>query len=404
MKASFVSLMLLYVLALEPLFSQTITLDSPNIIPPSPKTQSFNSFGNYSVSVNTGTPDINIPLYTIHSGNIEIPIVLRYLTTNLKKDGSVFSNIAHGWILDVGGHVSRCIYNKPDEVASMAELVNAKIYDQYSDNNDQQTLSQMYSFLSRDQLLDTEHDIFQYNFLGNNGSFIVDRQSDSSLKAILTPVLPYKIGQFTFYNGNTFPYIKSLMIIDDKGTKYEFGGEISEYATELVQNSIIQSTTAWYLRRIVEDTGNEIVFNYKPPIYLGSSQAYRPWYRIREQPFYPTGILYGDENIAGNTEPWDGWRGNYHASGENDNETGNRIDGDDYQILSISSIDFSEGQIIFLQNKGLITDIEVRNAQNNVLRKIHFTTSLSSTYSNLLQQMTITDINNKEVEKYDFQY
>ncbi len=47
-------------------------------IPSSPTMWGFEKFGKYPVSMFTGVPAIEIPIYNIKSGEIEIPITLKY--------------------------------------------------------------------------------------------------------------------------------------------------------------------------------------------------------------------------------------------------------------------------------------------------------------------------------------
>jgi len=54
------------------------------IIPPSPTAASLGKYGNIPVSNYTGIPNISIPLYTIKSGEIELPITLSYYSSGIK--------------------------------------------------------------------------------------------------------------------------------------------------------------------------------------------------------------------------------------------------------------------------------------------------------------------------------
>jgi hypothetical protein len=49
---------------------------APNIIPPSPEAAALGKYGDVPVSKYTGVPDISIPLYTLQSKNIQVPITL----------------------------------------------------------------------------------------------------------------------------------------------------------------------------------------------------------------------------------------------------------------------------------------------------------------------------------------
>ena len=79
------------------------TLDgTQNVIPPSPRSESFQIYGDIPISYNTGIPDISIPLYTIRSGDYVLPISLRYHLASVKPPYDQ-SNIAFGWTLECNG-------------------------------------------------------------------------------------------------------------------------------------------------------------------------------------------------------------------------------------------------------------------------------------------------------------
>lgn len=86
-----------------------------NVIPPSPQMKAFQVYGDIPVSYATGVPDISIPLHTLVSGNIKIPIVLRYHTHSVKPFESYSGNIALGWLVEYGGNVNRSIIGAKDE-------------------------------------------------------------------------------------------------------------------------------------------------------------------------------------------------------------------------------------------------------------------------------------------------
>ncbi|HMH35088.1 MAG TPA: hypothetical protein VK543_18760 [Puia sp.] len=49
-----------------------------SVMPGSPNSASLGKFGDYKVSMFTGLADINIPIYTIKSSRLELPIQLKY--------------------------------------------------------------------------------------------------------------------------------------------------------------------------------------------------------------------------------------------------------------------------------------------------------------------------------------
>ena len=70
-----------------------------------PEASAFKKYGEESVNEYTGTADISVPLYTIKSKNIEIPLVLRYDASGIKVEQEA-SWVGLGWNLMVGGCIN----------------------------------------------------------------------------------------------------------------------------------------------------------------------------------------------------------------------------------------------------------------------------------------------------------
>ncbi len=70
-----------------------------------PEAAAFKKYGEESVNEYTGTADISVPLYTIKSRDIEIPLVLRYDASGIKVEQEA-SWVGLGWNLMVGGCIN----------------------------------------------------------------------------------------------------------------------------------------------------------------------------------------------------------------------------------------------------------------------------------------------------------
>ena len=92
-------------------FTQTATgvpaIESPN-------TASLGVFGEIPVNLFTGTPDISVPIYTVKSGSISFPIVLKYHPA-LVKPNEHPGWTGLGWNLQCGGSIYRTIKGFVDE-------------------------------------------------------------------------------------------------------------------------------------------------------------------------------------------------------------------------------------------------------------------------------------------------
>ena len=78
----------------------------PPIAPASPTAQNFMRYGEIPVDLSTGVPKIDIPIYTIGTKNIKLPVSISYHASGIKVS-DVSSEVGIGWVLNAGGLVSR---------------------------------------------------------------------------------------------------------------------------------------------------------------------------------------------------------------------------------------------------------------------------------------------------------
>src|SRR5204862_2294659 len=99
-------------------FSQSIYDDLNSTSTPS-KGNSFSPMKeNINVNMYTGTADIDLPLVSLPSRELSIPISLSYANSTGIKVQDVASYIGLGWRLNAGGSISRIVRGLPDETAN----------------------------------------------------------------------------------------------------------------------------------------------------------------------------------------------------------------------------------------------------------------------------------------------
>ncbi|MCL2727379.1 MAG: DUF6443 domain-containing protein, partial [Bacteroidales bacterium] len=374
--------------------SSLLDLELPKVVPPSPTARALHADIFYPVDGNTGTPDITIPIYEIVSGNITVPIVLRYHTSNLKLNGSVHCNVAHGWTLEYGGMVSRTINNKPDELAVMASMTNGKLYNQYTSNADQEEISKMYSWTGLGGL-DTEYDHFTYNFPGASGSFFLQRdnpqQLSSPFKALFSPIKPYKLDSLTL--SSTMSYMNKFIVRDDTGLSFYFGGVQQsdnkiEFASDNAGNT---SSSGWMLAKIREDNGNNVTFSYTPVILPVNMDTY--WYYLTDMPHGYLNSFLVDPLIMN-------YQVQYLVSP-------NTWPSAAYSSLMPAEIVFAHGKVVFTleTNKFTVKEVTVYDKSNQQVRKVTFNkTNGAITGNTLLSSVSIKGADNVEIDKYTLNY
>jgi YD repeat-containing protein len=228
-----------------------IKKDLPNIIPPSPTVAGLMKFEEVPVSNYTGVPSITIPLFTSPtiSKDISIPCNLQYHTGSIAAD-EVAGDVGLGWSITATGAVSRTVRGLPDEILDKWTKIGI-YYDNESNNSNHYYDAEKYLkgtlgygdyydeflFDSEKGKYDSEHDLYQFNFLGNSGRFLIKKVSGlNQLEVVrLDQGTAKVILNYTHDSTNGFS-INGFTIYDDKGYKYVF--ENVEYTT---QSGISQS-------------------------------------------------------------------------------------------------------------------------------------------------------------------
>ncbi len=92
-----------------------MSIGSLRIGVPSPTAASLGKFGDIPVNLYTGTPNIEIPLYTVHGRTLQLPITLRYHASGIKVE-EIAGWVGLGWALDAGGVITRTVKGLPDDI------------------------------------------------------------------------------------------------------------------------------------------------------------------------------------------------------------------------------------------------------------------------------------------------
>jgi YD repeat-containing protein len=287
-----------------------IKSDLPTILPPSPTVAALMKFEEIPVSNYTGVPDISIPLFSTptHSKDINLDISLKYHPAGIAADERA-SDVGLGWSLFAGGTVSRTVRGMPDEIFRMGSNGNVGIYrnstPNFSNNyysvadklyNDNETVAE---YEADDEylwnahirgLFDTEHDLWQFNFMGNVGRFYIKKNStNGQLEIVGLDDSRFKITNI--YNGSDYSP-QSFIIYDEKGYKYIFdviemtSSNSTVFSTSSVSGNLgssmsplIKFNSAFHLSKIYDNQNNVIVdFAYNDTVIkenvIDGSQTY----------------------------------------------------------------------------------------------------------------------------------
>jgi len=240
----------------------------PKIESPSPSVAALMRFEEIPVSNYTGIPDISIPIYSIdsRSKDISVDIALKYHPSAIAVD-EVASATGLGWSLFAGGSISRTVRGYPDEwYNAKSQFITAKVgiyrdelgtternryYEFIPVTGNQMTGTQLTYFdrhlwESKEKgKFDNEHDLYQFNFMGHTGRFIIKKTSPTQY-SIVRLDNDNAISVQYFAGSTSTPY---FIVYDDKG--YEFRFDIRETTqqsagsvTRYLDQSIVESLSS----------------------------------------------------------------------------------------------------------------------------------------------------------------
>lgn len=86
-----------------------------NPLPPSPEVESLININDFSVDYFRGKPQISVPIFTVVSGDLEIPITLDYVSGGRRMDAEA-GCVGYNWTLSASAAIGRTVMGHPDEL------------------------------------------------------------------------------------------------------------------------------------------------------------------------------------------------------------------------------------------------------------------------------------------------
>src|SRR5690606_5657169 len=230
----------------------------PEVSPASPTVASLMKFEEVPVNNYTGIPDISVPLYSVESlsKDISIDLSLKYHPSSIAvKEIAGYTGL--GWNLFAGGTISRTVKGIPDEIQKVGSisglakaqtgiyhnnLLNVNLNNRYYEvlsligapmnPGQQETVTKYMWYAFEKGILDSEHDLYQFNFMGHTGRFYIEMTSTGVLQVVKLDNDNSLEIEFDYtYNSQQKEYsFIGFRIYDDKGYKYVF--DIKEITSE----------------------------------------------------------------------------------------------------------------------------------------------------------------------------
>lgn len=217
-----------------------------DLIGPSPNAGSIARYGEVPLSLYTGLPNIAIPVHTVTSGSLSLPVSLTYNFDGFKP-ATPSSWVGMGWTLQAGGVITRQVRDKVDE-----EGTSAGTYDTITNILERAETDQTFlKNIVTNAFIDSEPDLFSFNFPGHSGKFVIVKG-----KIYLLPDQQLKI------TGNPSA---GFTITTPEGVKYFF--TVKEFTSPKgspgASYNIPTYSSAWNLWKIENAAGTEsIVLSY----------------------------------------------------------------------------------------------------------------------------------------------
>jgi len=217
----------------------------PNYTPPSPTVAALMKFEEVPVDNYTGVPNISIPIFSAQAKDkkLGIDINLKYHASAIAVE-EIASDVGLGWSLFAGGTVSRVVKDLPDEMLVYEKKVG--IYhttitgskNNYYDVQDilahgiqnqteQNTVDEFMWEANEKKKYDTQHDLWQFNFMGYSGRFYIKKNISTNVLEVV-PLEDYNLKiENLYHTTNDYPSNvmynpEGFIITDTKGYKYYF--------------------------------------------------------------------------------------------------------------------------------------------------------------------------------------
>jgi hypothetical protein len=264
-----VTLVVLICLSTTRNFGQSLNPSLQSYTPPSPTAASIGKFGNIPVGTSTGIPTVSVPIYTYNhaSTGLQLSVSLDYHGGGIRVD-DLPSPAGSGWSLTCGGVISRNMRGVYDEMMGAGFLNTPSLPANESLGNSPYDISaRPYNDIDANEL-DSQNDIFSYNFLGQSGKFVYGKDGNILLLNRGNVKVEKFVGPL---HGPTSIYtlISKFIITDDRGLKYIFD-DAEMTISQSMATAAAQYTSSWYLSKIQSPSGIDLVTF----IYEGTDYQY----------------------------------------------------------------------------------------------------------------------------------
>lgn len=218
-----------------------------DLISPSPTASSISRYGEIPVNNSTGALNFSIPFFNVQGNDLQLPISLNYGYTGLKP-AEYAGWVGLGWNLQAGGVITRNVKDLVDSYYGDESFSGPYVQDKLFNGLTNTESADFQTFLNgvyRGKF-DTEPDIYNFNFNGYSGKFILYKG-----KSYCFPNQKLKIMD----TGDAF------VILTEDGTRYTFNQTETTRAkgNPNAPYTLPNYTSAWYLGTVENAAKTETI-------------------------------------------------------------------------------------------------------------------------------------------------
>lgn len=248
----------------------------------SPTALGLGKYGEIPVSLYTGIPNVDLPLFQTKVEGHDFVISASYNSQGILVT-EVPGPIGEGWSLNAGGVITRTIRGQYDETTTTGFFDYGEYFQEYTSLGDFSG-SEINSI--HDGTVDSQPDEFRYNFMGYAGRIIYDSYADSECGFSTIPISTIEF----CYQKNSGEISKWEVRTPD-GVTYLFEDiEISQTIDKTGSTTINAGNSSWFLSKITYPAGTEVTFQYANPTWEINNEEIKYKERIELSHFPESGL------------------------------------------------------------------------------------------------------------------
>jgi YD repeat-containing protein len=243
------------------------SMDNNKSSSPNGSTSFLNASANVTPSLYTGGLQLSLPLFTLKSIDLQVPISIAYTASNGVRPTDPNTCVGMDWMLSAGGSISRTVRGLPDESTYGYIGPNHEgvaVASDYTSTNSlvRLTFDGMYEVNSGTHAIDGEPDLFSITTPAFSVQFTFDQNGQPVFTGGSTGLQIIN----NLYSNSGLPGNNGITVIDPDGTQYVFGTQAAsrEQTSTVFFGTSMTYISKWYLEKIVELNSKDVVtFTYQ---------------------------------------------------------------------------------------------------------------------------------------------